>query len=79
MIKNHKKNAFTKEVEKRYGKDDFLMQAFITGREKMRVKKSQIKDNYHITLEEFAFQAELAGYKVLKELNSHSDVLIIFK
>lgn len=76
-MKNNKKSEFTKEIEKRYGNDEYLMKAFITGREKMRVTKSQIEDNYSITLDEFAAQAEFAGYRVLK--GSPSDIIIIFK
>ena len=41
----------------------------------MKVSKEEIEDRYDITLEQFAYFAQMSGYKVLADSKS----LIIFK
>ena len=41
----------------------------------MKVTKEEIEDRYDITLDQFAYFAQIAGYKVLAD----SKALIIFK
>ncbi|WP_277422279.1 hypothetical protein [Brachyspira hampsonii] len=41
----------------------------------MKVTKEEIEDRYDITLEQFAYFAQISGYKVLAD----SKALIIFK
>lgn len=74
-MKRGKKNPFQKEIERKYGTSGFELQSFMTGSKKMKVTKEEIEDRYDITLEQFAYFAQISGYKVLADSKS----LIIFK
>ena len=74
-MRRGKKNPFLKEVERRFGADGFEFNSFIRGNRKLKITKDEIEDRYDITMDEFAYYAEVSGYKVLSDENS----LIIFK
>ncbi|WP_157153509.1 hypothetical protein [Brachyspira murdochii] len=74
-MRRGKKNPFQKEVERKFGSSGFELNSFLSGNKKMKVTKEEIEDRYDITLDQFAYFAQIAGYKVLADSKS----LIIFK
>lgn len=74
-MKRSKKNPFQKEIERKFGTSGFELNSFLSGSKKMKVSKEEIEDRYDITLEQFAYFAQMSGYKVLADSKS----LIIFK
>ena len=74
-MKSGKKNPFLKEIEQQFGTNGFELSSFIRGNRKLKITKDEIYDRYDITMDEFAYYAEISGYKVLSDENS----LIIFK
>ena len=70
-----RKNPFLKEVELQFGTTGFELSSFIRGNRKLKITKDEIEFRYDITMDEFAYYAEVSGYKVLSDENS----LIIFK
>lgn len=74
-MRRGKKNPFLKEVERQFGTNGFELSSFIRGNRKLKITKAEIEDRYDITIDEFAYYAEISGYKVLNNENS----LIIFK
>ena len=69
------KNPFLVEVERKFGKDSFEYSAFMRGSKKFKITKEEIDDRYNLTLKEFAYYAQVSGFKVLSDDSS----LIIFK
>ncbi|TXJ46504.1 hypothetical protein [Brachyspira pilosicoli] len=74
-MKKISKNPFLIEVERKFGKDSFEYSAFMRGSKKFKITKEEIDDRYNLTLKEFAYYAQVSGFKVL----SDADSLIIFK
>ena len=74
-MRRGKKNPFQKEVERKFGSSGFELNSFLSGTKKMKVTKEEIEDRYDITLDQIAYFAQIAGYKVLADSKS----LIIFK
>lgn len=74
-MKKASKNPFLIEVERKFGKDSFEYSAFMRGSKKFKITKKEIDDRYNLTLKEFAYYAQVSGFKVL----SDEDSLIIFK
>ena len=69
------KNPFLVEIERKFGKDSFEYSAFMRGSKKFKITKEEIDDRYNLTLKEFAYYAQVSGFKVLSDVDS----LIIFK
>ena len=69
------KNPFLVEIERKFGKDSFEYSAFMRGSKKFKITKEEIDDRYNLTLKEFAYYAQVSGFRVL----SDEDSLIIFK
>ena len=69
------KDSFEFEVERKFGKDSFEYSAFMRGSKKFKITKEEIDDRYNLTLKEFAYYAQVSGFKVLSDDSS----LIIFK
>ncbi|WP_300365678.1 hypothetical protein [Brachyspira sp.] len=74
-MRRGKKNPFQKEIERKFGNSVFELNSFLSGGKKMKVTKEEIEDRYDISLDQFAYFAQVAGYKVLADSKS----LIIFK
>lgn len=74
-MKKASKNPFLVEVERKFGKDSFELSAFMRGSKKFKISKDEIDDRYGLTLKEFAYYAQISGFKVL----SDEDSLIVFK
>ena len=74
-MKKISKNPFLIEVERKFGKDSFEYSAFMRGSKKFKITKEEIDDRYNLTLKEFAYYAQVSGFKVLSDVES----LIIFK
>lgn len=74
-MRRGRKNPFQREIERRFGTSGFELDSFIRGHRKMKVTKEEIDRRYDITIEEFAYFAQISGYKVLADNES----LIIFK
>ncbi|WP_157150524.1 hypothetical protein [Brachyspira sp. SAP_772] len=74
-MKKMSKNPFLIEVERKFGKDSFEYSAFMRGSKKFKITKEEIDDRYNLTLKEFAYYAQVSGFKVLSDVDS----LIIFK
>ena len=74
-MKRGKKNPFQKEIERKFGTSGFELNSFLYGGKKMKVTKKEIEERYDVTLDQFAYFAQVAGYKVLAD----SESLIIFK
>mgnify|MGYP004626674971 CR=1 FL=1 len=70
-----RKNPFLKEVERQFGTTGFELSSFLRGNKKLKITKDEIDYRYDITMDEFAYYAEISGYKVL----SDEDSLVIFK
>lgn len=74
-MRRGKKNPFQKEVERRFGTSGFELNSFMCGSRKMKITKEEIDHRYDITMEQFAYFAQISGYKVLADNKS----LLIFK
>ena len=74
-MKKISKNPFLIEIERKFGKDSFEYSAFMRGSKKFKITKEEIDDRYNLTLKEFAYYAQVSGFKVLSDVES----LIIFK
>ena len=75
LMRRTKKNPFQKEIERKFGTSGFELNSFLSGGKKMKVTKEEIEQRYDISLDQFAYFAQISGYKVLADSKS----LIIFK
>ncbi|WP_295157938.1 hypothetical protein [uncultured Brachyspira sp.] len=74
-MRKSKKNPFQSEIERKFGSSGFELNSFLLGNKKMKVTKEEIEELYDISLDQFSYFAQVAGYKVLADRES----LIIFK
>lgn len=82
MLNKKRKSTFYKEIQRRFGIDTFAMRNFMDGKTKMRLTKEELEKYYTITMDEFAVEAQMAGFKTIIGYSNdkkYIEDLIIFR